>query len=58
MSFWSIAEAVLTGEGRSTADRDVARYWRTLIDANLDRLVAPGNPDLLLPGQELVLPPR
>lgn len=58
MSFWSIAEEVLADEGRPTAERDVARYWRTLIDANLDRLVAAGNPDLLLPGQELVLPPR
>jgi nucleoid-associated protein YgaU len=35
----------------------VGRYWRRLIDANRDRLVDPGNPDLLLPGQELVLPP-
>jgi hypothetical protein len=35
----------------------VGRYWRRLIDTNRDRLVDPGNPDLLVPGQELVLPP-
>ena len=38
-------------------DAEVASYWRRLIAANEDRLVDPGNPDLLLPGQELVLPP-
>lgn len=49
-SFWSIAE-------RNAPDgADVAMYWRTLIDANRDRLADPGNPDLLFPGQELSLP--
>lgn len=61
-SFWSIAEDVLAspgggGGGGPPAERDVGRYWRRLIDANRGRLVDPGNPDLLLPGQELVLPP-
>ena len=49
-SFWSIAE-------RTVADgADVARYWRTLVDANRERLADPGNPDLLFPGQVLSLP--
>lgn len=56
MSFWSIAEETLLDAGRPSTERDIARYWRTLIEANLDRLVAAGNPDLLLPGQELRLP--
>jgi nucleoid-associated protein YgaU len=32
-------------------------YWHRLIAANGDRLVDAGNPDLLYPGQVLVLPP-
>jgi len=32
------------------------RYWLRLIDANWSRFVEPGNPDLILPGQELALP--
>jgi hypothetical protein len=58
-SFWSIAEDVVTGPDRSSPpERDVSRYWRRLVDANRDRLVDPGNPDLLLPGQTLTLPAR
>jgi nucleoid-associated protein YgaU len=49
-SFWSIAE--------DEAEGDVASYWRALIDANRDRLVDPGNPDLLYPEQVLRLPAR
>jgi nucleoid-associated protein YgaU len=57
-SFWSIAEDVLASPAASPpGEREVGRYWRRLVDANRDRLVDPGNPDLLLPGQELVLPP-
>ncbi|HZM38172.1 MAG TPA: LysM domain-containing protein [Acidimicrobiales bacterium] len=57
-SFWSIAEDVLASpRGDPPGERDVGRYWRRLIDANRARLVDPGNPDLLVPGQELVLPP-
>jgi hypothetical protein len=48
-SFWSIAESRVAG--------DVAPYWRQLIAANRDRLVAPDHPDLLIPGQNLVVPP-
>ncbi len=57
-SFWSIAEEQLVdtwGRGDLT-NNEIASYWRTLIDANVDRLVEPGNPDLLLPNQELLLP--
>lgn len=57
-SFWSIAAAAVAEPGVGRApDRVVAGYWRRLIEANRDRLLDPGNPDLLVPGQELVLPP-
>lgn len=65
-SFWSIAEETLIDERRSEfdggsaseiTDEEIAGYWRILIAANEDRLIEPGNPDLILPGQELILPP-
>ena len=37
-------------------DRRVIGYWWRLVEANRGRLLDPGNPDLLVPGQELVLP--
>lgn len=52
--FWSIAEAVVAA--RPDPQLDTATYWRLLVEANRDRLVDPHNPDLLHPGQELVLP--
>lgn len=54
---WSVAERTLA-RARATRpdDADVAAYWRTVIERNRDRLVDPGNPDLLFPGQLLVLP--
>jgi len=56
--FWSIAEETLADHlGRDDLkDDEVALYWRQLIAANEDRLVEPGNPDLLLPGQQIVVP--
>lgn len=56
--FWSIARAQVaarTGDPRPS-DRAIWPYWRALIEANRDRLVVPDDPDLLYPGQELVLP--
>lgn len=56
-SFWAIADEHLqdTWE-RAVTEGEVAAYWKVLIDANVDRLVEPGNPDLLYPGQVLTLP--
>lgn len=51
--FWSIAQETL---GREANDEAVMAYWNALIATNRSRLVDPGNPDLLLPGQVLVLP--
>jgi len=58
-SLWSIAEEVVTpADGTSPAERAVARYWQRLVAANRASLVDPDNPDLLVPGQLLVLPPN
>lgn len=60
-SFWSIATELLADRagtaGRPPAERDVRRYWLQLIETNRDRLADPANPDLLIPGQQLRLPP-
>jgi DNA-binding SARP family transcriptional activator len=56
--FWSLAEDQLTAVlGRAPADDEIVPYWRDLIDANTDRLIEPGNPNLLHPGQHLLTPP-
>ena len=53
-SFWSLAvEAVAASSRPATVDA----YWRRLVELNRPRLVDPANPDLLYPGQVLVLPP-
>lgn len=55
-SFWSIAADVVGDTlGRQPTDAEIDSYWRALVAANADRLVS-ANPDLLLPGQSLVLP--
>lgn len=55
--FWSAAERSLAQAwGRPPTDDQVAPYWRSLVAANRDRLRDPGNPDLLFPGQVLVVP--
>jgi hypothetical protein len=55
-SFWSIAAETLAQAGTAPTDRRVIGYWRRVVEINRGRLLDPGNPDLLEPGQELVLP--
>jgi LysM domain len=55
-SFWSIAAETLAEAGETPTDGRVIGYWRRLVEANRGRLLDPDNPDLLVPGQELVLP--
>jgi hypothetical protein len=56
-SFWSIAADLAAAElGREADDTEVFERWTVLIERNRDRLLVPGDPDLLLPGQELRLP--
>ena len=58
-SFWTIAAETLEDHWgvSELTDTEIVSYWKPLIAANEDRLVDPGNPDLLLPDQELILPP-
>ena len=54
---WSIAERTLAEAwGREPTDREITRYWSTLIDHNRQALVDPDNPDLIHPGQVFELP--
>lgn len=56
-SFWSIAADLTAAElGGTPDDAEVFERWVELIDVNRDRLHVPGDPDLLLPGQELRVP--
>lgn len=56
-SFWTIAEDETARRlGREPTVAEVTALWADILDANADRLVEPGNPDLILPGQVMVLP--
>ncbi|MFP5321412.1 MAG: hypothetical protein ACLGIC_06150 [Acidimicrobiia bacterium] len=54
-SFWSIATELAEAAGGSSVE-DITQVWAELVDANADRLVEPGNPDLLHVGQTLIVP--
>ena len=54
---WAIAaRRVQLATGSSPPPAAVEPYWLALIEANHDRLADPEDPDLLFPGQVLVLP--
>jgi len=56
-SFWSIAESVLDQRlGRAPDAAELAGFWARLVAANYGRLVVAGDPNLIYPGQVLVLP--
>jgi nucleoid-associated protein YgaU len=55
---WAVAEAVLTRAWlRPPSDAEATPYWLRLIEANRDRLADRENPDLVFPGQVMVVPP-
>lgn len=55
---WSLAEGALEAAwGRAPSDAEVVGYWEQVIEANRARLADSANPDLVFPGQSLVLPP-
>jgi len=57
-NFWDLAEERLaSASGEQPSDTETAAYWQDMTAANQDRLVKPGNPDLILPGQRLCVPP-
>ena len=55
--FWSIADSVVGASPSPGDTAGVTRYWVRLIQANRSRLADPTDPNLLFPGQVLVLPP-
>lgn len=56
-SFWSIAEREVGASlGRAPTTAEVTTWWAAFMAANADRLVEPGNPNLLVTGQVLVVP--
>ena len=54
--FWSIAEEVVR-RNPEVPSMSVARYWAALLAANKGRLPVPGDPNLLFPGDRILLPP-
>ena len=55
---WRIAEVIVAlDDGRTPTDARVEAYLQRLVEANRGRLVQPDDPDLILPGQQLLLPP-
>ncbi|NNF56032.1 MAG: LysM peptidoglycan-binding domain-containing protein [Acidimicrobiales bacterium] len=55
-NFWAIADAHLTFvTGSSPTISQVASYWRQLVEVNRTT-IASGNPDLIYPGEQLVVP--
>ena len=53
-NLWAIAETVVAERSETQTRGSVAAYWSALLEANSDRLV---DPDLIMPGQWLTLPP-
>jgi hypothetical protein len=57
-SFRAIAEDRVAAElGAVASAATVTAYWSALVRAKADRLVEPGNPDLLHVGQAVLVPP-
>lgn len=54
---WKLASDRLTEAwGRSPTEEEIAAYWRKVVEANRDRIRS-GDPDLIFPDEEIVLPP-
>jgi len=55
---WSVAARTLaTAWGRPPAEREVAPYWRRIVELNRGSLPDPADPDLVFPGDKVRLPP-
>lgn len=55
-NMWRLAQRRLAEAGQPTDDRRVGPYWVRVVEANRHRIRS-GNPDLIFPGEVLVLPP-
>lgn len=55
-SFWRLSEHHVAGRlGRRPTEAEVGACWQEMVALNRSRLVVPGDPDLILPGQVLRL---
>ncbi len=55
--FWALAEQALTDAwGRAPSDAELTPYWAEMVEANVDRLAPPEDPNLIYPGQSFVVP--
>jgi nucleoid-associated protein YgaU len=56
-NMWTLAESRLHEVlGRPPADAETGPYWRRVVQVNRDRIRS-GDPDLIFPGEVLILPP-
>ncbi len=55
-NLWSIAAARVEFSYHAPSETEIAIYWLSLIEANR-HVLASGDPDLIYPGERLVLPP-
>jgi nucleoid-associated protein YgaU len=53
----ALEEHLADASGAVVDEGQVAVYWRSLIEANRAALLVPGDPNLIVPGQLLSLPP-
>lgn len=54
---WSVAERALGAAwGRAASEAELTPFWERVVEVNRARLVDPGNPDLLFPGQVVSVP--
>lgn len=57
-NFWTISEDRLEGDlGRVAGDPEVLPYWEEVVAANRAHYAALGDPDVIHPGQIVVVPP-
>jgi hypothetical protein len=56
-NMWTLAKARLEElNGRPPTNAEIGPYWRRVVRANQDRIRS-GDPDLIFPGEVLILPP-
>jgi hypothetical protein len=56
-NLWNLAESRLHEVlGRPPTDAETGPYWRRVVQTNRDRIKS-GDPDLIFPGEVLILPP-
>jgi nucleoid-associated protein YgaU len=55
-NLWAIAAGHLADNGVIRSNGQIAPYWRELVQDNRASLRS-GNPDLIFPGESVVLPP-